>query len=182
MNSIPSTVGFASLIPFQSGDTVGKHTEAIAQAEAESAVTSGIRRALYQLQSAACELPEVDCPLQHVFAPGVYARTIFIPAGTVIIGKIHKHAHLNILSQGHVTVVTESGGRKDLYGPMTMTSEPGTKRAVYAHIDTTWTTIHLVTSTDLGVIEEEIIAKTYAEYEQFLLSGESTMSKIEVAL
>jgi hypothetical protein len=102
-----------------------------------------------------------------------------IPAGTVIVGKIHKHAHLNILSQGTVCVMTETEGDRQLTGPLTMVSPPGTKRAVYAITDAVWTTIHLTNSTDLEEIEAEVIAPTFEDYEQFRLQGE-TMKQIEV--
>lgn len=110
------------------------------------------------------------CPLKHVFAPGgtckhVYAREIFIPAGMVVVGKIHKHAHLNMLMKGRVSVFTEKG-REDFVGPLTMVSQAGTKRAVYAHEDTVWVTVHLTQSTDLAEIEEEIIAKDFEELER----------------
>lgn len=179
--------GFAMTRPgalhslFAVGDTVGRSESAKKTAIDELSKTDGKRRQLYELQAAAADLPEVECPLQHVFAPGAYARTILIPAGTVIVGKIHKHSHLNILSKGEVTVVTEGGGKEFLRGPLTMVSPPGTKRAVYAHTDTVWTTVHLTDETDLGKIEEHVIAKTYEDYEQFKLEEGEAMRKIEVS-
>lgn len=159
-----------NLVAFQRGDMAGKREIAMADARAQQAVTSGARQRLYQLQeSVARELEPVECPLQHVFAPGAYARTMFIPAGTTIVGKIHKHAHLNILSQGTVCVMTETEGDRELTGPLTMCSPPGTKRAVYAVTDAVWTTIHLTTSTDLDEIEREVIAPTFDDYERFAL-------------
>ena len=158
------------LVPFQQGDMAGKREMAVSDAkkQLEAGNLNPSRAKLYALQAAVATLPEVDMPLQHVFAPGAYARTIFIPAGSVIVGKIHKHQHLNILSMGHVTVFTEGGGEEDLQGPLTMVSPAGTKRAVYAHTDTVWTTIHLTNETDLEKIEDHVIAKTYEEYEQFV--------------
>lgn len=105
-------------------------------------------------------LPEVDCPLYHQFAPGVYARTIFIPAHTLVVGKIHKHAHLNMLVAGRVSLATEEGPQH-LEALKIMTSKAGTKRVVYTHTDTVWTTIHLTDKTDLNEIEEEIIVPSY---------------------
>lgn len=154
---------------FGPGDMHGKREHAVHDAREQGALMEpgSVRAKLYALQERLGDLPEAECPLQHVFAPGAYARTIFIPAGTVIVGKIHKHAHLNILCKGSVTVLTESGGTQDLTGPLTMVSPPGTKRAVIAHTDAVWTTVHLTSETDLDAIEEQVIAKTYAEYEQF---------------
>jgi hypothetical protein len=124
-----------------------------------------IRKDIFNLEAAIRNLPDSKegdyLPLKHTFAPGVYAREIFIPAGEVLVGKIHKHAHINILVSGRVTVVTEHNGKEELIGPLTMVSLPATKRAVYAHEDTIWITIHLTDETDLEKIEEEVIAKDY---------------------
>jgi hypothetical protein len=169
-----------SIVPFSAGDMDGKRQAAIAHAVVEGEKTDGIRKSLYDLQAAVGrELEPVECPLQHVFAPGAYARTMRIPAGTVIVGKIHKHAHLNILSQGTVCVMTETEGDRQLTGPLTMVSPPGTKRAVYAVTDAVWTTIHLTNSTDLEEIEAEVIAPTFEDYERFALENNMT-NRIEV--
>lgn len=170
-----------NIVPFRAGDMAGKREAAVAHAIDEAAKETGIRKYLYEMQAAVgTDLEPVECPLQHVFAPGAYARTMFIPAGTQIVGKIHKHAHLNILSQGTVCVITESGGEERLTGPLTMCSPPGTKRMVCAVTNVVWTTIHLTNSTDLDEIEAEVIAPTFEAYEQFKLEGE-IMNKIEVS-
>ena len=113
-----------------------------------------------------------DCILTHHFAPivddygcGTYARELFMPKGTVIVGKIHKLPHLNIISKGKLVVLTEKG--KEVFeAPCTFVSPAGLKRAGYIEEDTVWTTIHL--TKDLGEhnlhkIENEVIAKTFAE-------------------
>jgi len=110
------------------------------------------------------EMPEADCPLKHHFAPGAYGREIFIPADSLLVGKIHKHGHLNMIMKGKVSVMTEEGPRTYV-GPLVMVSQPGTKRVVYAHEDTMWVTVHLTDSQDLDEIEEQIIAKTYEEFD-----------------
>ena len=164
------------LVNFGPGDATGDLKRAVAVAEAieQGALmpAGGPREKLYNLQAVVGQLPEVDCPLQHQFAPAsdgkfIYSRTIFIPAGTFIVGKIHKHRHHNILSYGRVKVYTEFNGTEELVGPLSMVSEAGTKRGVYAETDVVWTTIHLVSSTDLCKIEDELIAKTFEEYDAF---------------
>lgn len=111
-----------------------------------------------------------DCTLKHYFTPVdekygccTYAREMLIPKGTLIIGKIHRHQHLNFISKGRVTVFTEFGEKK-LEGPCTFISEVGLKRAVYAEEDTLWTTVHLTEFTgedQLPQIEQEVIAPDY---------------------
>lgn len=114
-------------------------------------------------------LKEPECPLVHMFAPGVYGRQIFIPKDSVIVGKIHKHAHLNFLMQGKVTVATEEG--PVVYeAPKMMVSKAGTKRALYTHEDTIWATVHLTNETDLEKIEAEIIAPSYEALDTFIES------------
>jgi len=113
-----------------------------------------------------------DCTLNHYFAPmseeygcTTYAREMTIPKGTVIVGKIHKHAHLNIISKGKVSVATEFG-KKYFEAPCTFVSEVGLKRAVYAEEETVWTTIHLTKhegEESLDKIEDEVIADDYGD-------------------
>ena len=118
------------------------------------------------------ELAPDDSPLKHYFSPidekygcCAYAREILLRKGSLVIGKIHRHQHLNIISKGKVTVFTEFG-KKELEGPCTFVSEVGLKRAVYAHEDTIWTTIHLTAYTgeeNLDKVEDEVIAPNYGD-------------------
>lgn len=108
----------------------------------------------------AAEDMHTESPLNHYFAPGMYAREIHMKAGDRIIGKIHKHAHINIISKGVVDVITEDGSAR-YKAPYTFISEPETKRFVSIVTDTIWTTIHATDSKDLDEIEDEIIMKSY---------------------
>jgi hypothetical protein len=123
-----------------------------------------------------------DCPLKHTFAPGVYLREIFLPADTFIVGKIHKHAHHNVIVKGHCTVVTEFGLRDvdAREGHVSFVSEAGAKRALYVHEDTIWMTIHQTDSTDLAEIEREIIAPTYDELDTFLARARVMLERVSL--
>ena len=102
------------------------------------------------------------CRIVHHFAPGVYAREMWLPKDCLITGKIHLTEHLNILSQGRVSV-SNAGASIDMTAPYTFVSPVGTKRAIYAHEDSTWTTIHATDLTDPDEIEAEIIADSFEE-------------------
>jgi hypothetical protein len=105
-----------------------------------------------------------DCfPLKHSFAEGVYVREIFLPAGCVLTGKIHKHSHPNFLMSGKVEVFTEEDGLQTLEAPLSMISKAGTKRVVRAITDTVWITVHVTEETDLDKIEDHVIAKNFEE-------------------
>lgn len=111
----------------------------------------------------------VHCPLKHTFTDGIYTREIFIPAGTFISGKIHKHEHPNFLMKGIVEVVTETGGQERIEAPCSMVSPAGTKRALFAVTDLVWITVHHnpTNTQDMEKLEEIVIAKDYEAYELF---------------
>lgn len=103
-----------------------------------------------------------DFPLTHHFAPDVYGREMLIPAGGTIVGKIHRHAHLNVIVKGRAKVSTEFGGREVKAGDI-FVSEPGVKRAVHAIEDTVWLTIHPnhANTQDLKALEDYVISPSY---------------------
>jgi len=111
--------------------------------------------------------PKLDLPLKHYFAPGVYARELFIPAGTLLTGRIHKYENLNILSSGEMAVLTEDG-MKRVSAPFTVVSPPGTKRIAYAFTDCVWTTILATDETDPVAIEAEFTAGSEQEFLEFV--------------
>ena len=117
-----------------------------------------------------------DLPIRHSFAPGIYAREMFIPEGTLLIGKIHKHRHHNFLMQGSIIVLTEDEGVKLLQAPLMIVSEPGTQRIGYAVTDTVWTTVHenKDNTEDLGIIEKRTVTdnkQKYIEYKNNLIKN-----------
>jgi hypothetical protein len=101
-------------------------------------------------------------PITHHFADGIYAREMFIPAGAVLTGAVHKTTHMCILSKGHVRVATEDGP-VELIAPATLIAQPGAKRAIYALEDSVWTNIHATNETDLDKIVETLTESTAAE-------------------
>ena len=109
-----------------------------------------------------------DCPVTNHFAPGLYAREMFIPAETVLTGKIHKYANLSIMSKGALRLFMEDGTTKDVRAPFTYVAPPGTRRAALALEDTVWTVIHATEETDVDEIERQVVAQTPAEYRLFV--------------
>ena len=107
------------------------------------------------------------CKITHYFAPGVYAREMWMPKNCLITGKIHMTEHLNMLSQGKVSV-SNKGDSITMEAPYTFVSPVGTKRAIYAHEDSTWTTIHATDLQDPEEIEAEIIAESFEELDAML--------------
>lgn len=108
-------------------------------------------------------------PLKHSFADGMYVREIFIPAGYMVVGKIHKYKHPNFLLSGTVQLITEFE-TKTLTGPLSIISEAGTKRTLYSVTDLVWVTVHANPDElrDVDELVNLITAETYEELELFL--------------
>ena len=134
------------------------------------------RNSIQALQEVLLDLPkedqfDLDDLTDHFFAPGIYARMLFIPAGGVIVGKIHKHETMNIICKGKIAITTEDG-QMVIEGPCIVNSSPGIKKAGYAIEDTWWINVHATDETDLDKIEEEFIAKDYDELKTLRIEGE----------
>jgi len=110
-------------------------------------------------------------PLKHTFGEGFYLREIFVPAGMVVITKIHKFEHPVFIMRGECLVYSEEGVKR-IKAPHYMITPAGTKRVVYVMKDTSWITVHQTKETDLVKIEEEIIAKTFEEVDALYNGGE----------
>ncbi len=79
-----------------------------------------------------------------------------IPAGTVLTGKVHRFATLNVLVKGEITVTTPTGMQR-LVAPAIFTSPPGCKKAGFAHTDVVWLNVHPTKLRDIEAIEEKFI-------------------------
>lgn len=101
-----------------------------------------------------CEQPEPT----HFFAPGMYLRELTVPAGMLLVGKTHLHAHFLVVTKGRAEVISEFGRTVVKPGHISV-SQAGVKRVVLALEDTQFITIHLNPSDtqDLEVIEAEHI-------------------------
>lgn len=111
---------------------------------------------IFRLEEEILKLPQVELPIQHHFSCGMYAREMRIPKGTVLTGAIHKTQHMCVLAHGDISVMVE-GGVKRIKAPCLLISEPGIKRAGYAHEDSTWITFHATDETNIEALERELV-------------------------
>ncbi|AIY40191.1 Phage protein [Collimonas arenae] len=115
-----------------------------------------------RLEAEMCQLPQVNCPHWDYFAPGLYARQMFINKGVALTGAVHRTEHLCIIS-GDISVTADEGVKRITHLQKIISSKPGTKRAGYAHLDTYWTTVHATTETDLEKLVLELVEASSAE-------------------
>ena len=85
-----------------------------------------------------------------------------MPAGQLMVTKIHKKKHPFFVLKGECDVVSEDGTQK-ITGPYNGITLPGTQRLIYVREDTIWITVHATDKTDLKEIEEEVIAKDFSD-------------------
>ena len=100
---------------------------------------------------------QTDCPVEHHFSPGLYLREIFMPAGTVVVGRVHKTEHFNILVKGACYIVHDDGSREELRAPRVFVSKPGVQKVLYIIEDMIWMTTHVTDETDVALIEPTIV-------------------------
>lgn len=116
------------------------------------------REAILALQAELAKLPQLVMEAKHYFVKGMYARELHIPAGTTLIGKVHKTEHFFMLLSGDMTLWTEEGMRR-VQAPYIARAMPGIKRVGFAHSDSVCANVHATEFTDLEQIEEQLVEK-----------------------
>jgi hypothetical protein len=111
----------------------------------------------------------VEFEVTHRFAPGLYIREIFLPAGSVLTSRIHKYEHPFVISKGVISVWSANEGTVFYRAPHTGITLPGTRRVLLAHEDTIWTTFHL--NPDEERNPDAIVARVTQDHENALLEG-----------
>jgi len=115
------------------------------------------REQIEQLQAEMVKMPQADLQTEHYFSEsGMYCRKVFRPAGTLIVGKVHKHHHLFLCAMGEIIAWTENGMKRLQAGDV-VESKPGTKRVTLAVSDAIGITIHRTEKTDFDEIEAELV-------------------------
>jgi len=109
-----------------------------------------------KLQSEMVKMPQVELETEHYFSGGMYCRKLIRPAGTLIVGKIHKKDHFFMCVLGQIIAWSENG-MKTLNPGDIIESKSGTKRVTLATMDSIGITIHKTDKTDLDEIEVELI-------------------------
>ena len=101
---------------------------------------------------------------QHYQIKGVYARTMFIPAGMLVTGKIHNFESIGILAQGTMRI-TNGETSVLVSAPYISVDKPGIKRLGYAETDCTFISVHRTDVEEITDIEDELVSDTFEEFE-----------------
>ena len=114
------------------------------------------REEIQRLQTELMAGQQVELTTEHYFNGGMYCRKVFRPAGTIIVGKIHKSDHFFMCTSGEIIAWSEKG-MVTLKAGDVIESKAGTKRVTLAVVDSIGITVHKTDKTDLDEIEAELI-------------------------
>ena len=104
-------------------------------------------------------LEQINLPTHHLIHGKMYARTIFVPAGTALTGVLTKLDNICIVI-GDISVTTDDGVVR-LTGYNIIPATKGYKRVGYAHADTYWTTLIPTENTTVEAIENEMSEESH---------------------
>ena len=141
---------------FYNIDGLGGHWRGNILTELEIIGDVPTREQIERLQGEMVKMPQVELQTEHYFVPGMYCRRVYRPAGTLIVGKVHKHPHFFLCAKGEIIAWTEKGMKKLQAGDV-VECQPGTKRVTLATQDSIGVTIHKTDKTDLNEIETELV-------------------------
>lgn len=128
----------------------------------EVAEVRSMREKVERAEAFVSRLPQVDCPVEHHFSPGVYVRKMTIPAGVAATGAVHKTEHQSYLLSGHCFLTTDEGAR-ELHAGYLGVSKPGAKRMIVTITECVLVTIHATEETDPEKLVELLTESTAAE-------------------
>jgi hypothetical protein len=109
--------------------------------------------AVRQVEDVVLGLPQVSIFTDHVIHAGMYARTILVPADTVLTGALIKVATLLIVNGSALVYVGEQCMRID--GHAVLPASAGRKQAFVALADTYLTMVFPTTATTVEEAEQQ---------------------------
>jgi hypothetical protein len=107
------------------------------------------------------KMPPRECPVTHRFTPGLYIREIFMPKNTILTSLLHLTTHPYFIMQGELSVWHKGIQIQRIKAPYTGITEAGTRRLLFIHEDTIWTTCHVTDLTDPDEIIESITSNDF---------------------
>lgn len=118
-----------------------------------------LNRDIERVEAELLQKPQIDFPLAHRFAPGVYVREILMYADTFVIGHAHRTEHFNIVLRGRA-LVSMDGQVEEIVGPCVFVSKPGVRKVLRILEEMVWITVHPTDETDMQRLEQLLIVKS----------------------
>lgn len=99
-------------------------------------------------------------PLKTELKDGFYTREVFIPAGHLLAGAIHRADSFVMMKSGKL-IVAAAGESKTLTGPCMFMSAKGKQKIGYAVEDTVWVDIHRTDAKTIEDADAELFTEDY---------------------
>jgi hypothetical protein len=116
------------------------------------------------------ESDEGSAQCTHHFADGVYARALWIPAGSAVVGKIHKQSRICIIAAGRCKFSDEYRS-EEVAAPWIGEFSPNSKTAVIALEDTLWIAVLGTELRDPQEIVRTLTAPSWTAYAKQITEG-----------
>jgi quercetin dioxygenase-like cupin family protein len=136
---------------------------------------SPTRKDIEELEDWLKTLPQVELKTQNDFVSGLYARTIFIPRGTTLVGAVHSSENFLFIREGSITIWTDGHEHHFKAGDLVL-SKAGVKRVGLAHSDVVLTTVH---PNPENITDEVKIWDTYTDSNIPLLNQDQEPSEVQ---
>lgn len=112
---------------------------------------------IYAVEEKLLQLPQPDFSLVNWFADGLYGRQVTMKRGSFLTSKIHLKEHFAFILTGDISVWTDQDHQR-IKAPKIIVTQPGTKRVLLAHEDTTWVTVHATNAKTQEEAEAELVS------------------------
>jgi hypothetical protein len=124
-------------------------------------LTAPVNDQIEAVEQKLLQLPQIDCPLVHRFAPSVYMREVTMPVGSFVIGHEHNTEHFNVVLTGKARVMID-GMVEDIVAPCVFVSKPSVRKILFIVEEMKWATVHPTEETNLEVLDSVLITKSNA--------------------
>lgn len=103
-------------------------------------------------------------PIDQITRDGMVCRTMMIPKGVLLVGKIHKLDCINIVAKGAINLMTEHGSGRMVAGEQAI-SPAGTQKIGFATEDTVFINIFRCDEVSIDGIETAIAWPSYEAFD-----------------
>lgn len=140
--------------------------------DVESSILSvATNEGIEEIEGKLIDQPQIEAPLSHHFAPGIYMREICMPAGVYVIGHEHLTEHGNVVLSGKA-LVSMDGVISTIEAPHVFISRAGLRKVLIILEEMRFMTIHPnpTNERDIEKLEAMFVRKsaTYLKYHEDL--------------
>lgn len=101
---------------------------------------------------------QVDLNEQHLFIEGVYARHGVLPAGSLIVGHVHKKEAINIMASGKILIKTKmEEDWTEISAPFINKTPGGMRKIIYVLEDAMFINVFRTDNTDMDELYKECV-------------------------